>query len=42
MLERWGITAEQAERGEVLALCLEEIDVSTLLLKITFFHFFFH
>lgn len=23
---RWGITAEQAERGEVLAICLREID----------------
>ncbi len=23
---RWGITAEQAERGEVLELCLREID----------------
>jgi nephrocystin-3 len=25
---RWGITAEQAERGEVLPICLEEIDRS--------------
>lgn len=25
---RWGVTAEQAERGEVLATCIEEIDLS--------------
>ena len=25
---RWGITAEQAERGEVLPICLAEIDRS--------------
>lgn len=26
LIIRWGITAEQAERGEVLDLCLKEID----------------